>query len=129
MTNPDDFRSVPPTVAPGGEDPTRARVLASSQSGSLLDLEARELLGRFEHDKNLPKAVRERAAQALRGEGTLRDVLETPEFTEIREMAARRFRDELAAMSQEDKDEMMRTLRERFSAPFGMPGAGSGGRA
>jgi hypothetical protein len=125
MTNPDDFRSVPPTVAPGGEDPTQKRVLASSQSGSLLDLEARELLGRFQHDQNLPKEVRERAGQALRGDGTLRDVLETPAFTEMREAAARRFREELAAMSQEEKDEMARTLRERFSGPFGMPGAGS----
>lgn len=125
MTDPDDFRSVPPTVAPGGEDRTLPRVLASSQSGSLLDREARELLGRFEHDQNLPKAVRDRAARALRGDGTLRDVLETPEFTQMRAAAAQRLRDELAAMSQEEKDEMVRTLRERFSGPFGMPAAGS----
>lgn len=125
MTNPDDFRAVPPTVAPGGEDRTQKRVLAGSQSGSLLDLEARELLGRFQHDANLPKAVREKAAQALRGDGTLRDVLETPEFTEMREAAARRLRDELAEMSQEEKEEMTRTLRERFTGAFGMPGPGS----
>jgi len=125
MTNPDDFRSVSPSVAPGGEDHTQKRVLDGSQSGSLLDREARELLGRFEHDKNLPKEIRERAARALRGDGTLRDVMQTPEFTEMRAAAARRFREELEAMSQEEKDEMVRTLRERFSGPFGMPGAGA----
>ncbi len=121
MTTPDDFYSVPPTVAPGGEDTTQRRVLDSSQSGSLLDREARELLGRFQHDKNLPSAVREKAAEALRGGGTLRDVLETPEFTEIRAQAARRLQEELAAMSAEEKEEMARTLRERFSGPFGLP--------
>lgn len=124
MTNPDDFSTVSPSVAPGGEDPTQKRVLDGSQAGSLLDREARELLGRFQHDKNLPAAVRERAARALRGDGTLRDVLQTPEFTEMREAASRRFREELAAMSQEDKDEMIRTLQERFSGPFGMPRPG-----
>lgn len=125
MTNPDDFHSVPPTVAPGGEDHTQKRVLASSQSGSLLDREAREMLGRFAYDEKLPKAIRDRAAHALRGDGTLRDVLETPEFTEMRATAAQRLRDELEAMPQEEKDEMVRTLRERFSGPFGIPGAGS----
>lgn len=126
MTNPGDFRSVPPTVAPDGEDHTLKRVLASSQSGSLLDREARELLGRFQYDKNLPAAIRERAGEALRGGGTLRDVMETPEFTEIRAEAAKRFQEELAAMSAEEKEKMMRTLRERFSGPFGLPTTGAG---
>lgn len=124
-TDPDDFRSVHPAMAPGGEDRTQKRVLESSQSGSLLDREARELLGRFEHDQNLPKAVRERAAQAPRGNGTLRDVLSTPEFAEIRESAATRLQAELAAMTQQEKDEMVRALQERFSGRFGMPGTGS----
>ena len=121
MTNHEDFRSVPPNISAGGEDRTQKRVLAGSQSGSLLDREARELLGRFQHDQNLPAAVRERSARALRGDGTLRDVLESPEFTQMRAAAAARLKEELDAMSAEEKDEMIRTLRDRFSGPFGMP--------
>lgn len=121
MTNPDDFLRVPPTIAPGGEDHSLKRVLASSQAGSLLDREARELLGRFQHDSALPKAVRERAARALRGDGTLRDVLETPEFEELRAAAAERMRAELAAMSDEERAEIARSLRARYAGPFGTP--------
>lgn len=119
----DAFRSVSPSVAPGGEDHENRRVLEGSQSGSLLDREARELLGRFEHDKNLPRSVRDRAARALNGNGTLRDVLEEPEFARMREAAAAQFREELSSMGPEERDQVMRTLKERFSGPFGMPSA------
>lgn len=121
MTDPEDFRRVPPGIAPGGEDSSRPRVLAHSQSGSLLDLEARELLGKFTHDSSLPRAIRDGAGRALRGDGTLRDVLELPEFSELRQRAAERFAEEMAEKTPEERDQISAALRAQYAGPYGTP--------
>lgn len=108
-----------PTIAPGGED-ERPRVLASAQSGSLLDLEARELLGRMRFDMTLDPAIRRRAEQALQGNGTLQDVMFSPEFLPLLERAKADFERQVAEMTPEQHEEMRARFRDISAGPFGI---------
>lgn len=99
-----------PTIAPEGEIPGMRRVLGSAQTGSPLDLQARELLARLSMDDDQDEAVRDRARAALAGKADFRDVLATPAFAQRMEAAGRALREALREMTDEQRD----AVREAF---------------
>lgn len=99
-----------PGIAPEGEIPGMRRVLGTAQAGSPLDLRARELLGRLSLDPEMDPAVRRRAADALAGRASFRDVVQTPAFAARMEEAGRLLRTALAEMDDEQRD----VVREAF---------------
>lgn len=92
-----------PMIAPDGEIPGQPRVLGTAQSGSALDQRARELLARLSRDPEMDESVRERAAQALAGHATLRDVAQVPAFAARMEEAGRMLKTALADMDDEQR--------------------------
>ncbi|MGB3373528.1 MAG: hypothetical protein WBA87_00110 [Microbacterium sp.] len=92
-----------PTIAPDGEVPDQPRVLGTAQSGSLLDLRARELLARLSRDPEMDEDVRARASEALAGRATLRDVAQVPAFAARMEEAGRLLKAALADMDDDQR--------------------------
>ncbi|MFT4259964.1 hypothetical protein [Microbacterium sp.] len=114
-----------PTIAPEGEVPDQRRVLGTAQAGSPLDLRARELLARLSRDPDMDESVRTRAAEALAGRATLRDVAQVPAFAARMEEAGRVLRSALADMDDEQR-EAVRTAFLR-GADGGSETTGRGG--
>lgn len=112
-----------PMIAPDGEIPDQPRVLGTAQAGSPMDQQARELLARLSRDPEMDDDVRARAAEALAGRATLRDVIQVPAFAARMEEAGRLLKTALAGMDDEQRD----AVRSAFLT--GRPGADATGQA
>ena len=116
-----DFFNVRPDLAPEGEDLGAHRVVPTAQAGSMIDVEAREMLGRLRHNADLDPSIRRAAARALSGEATIRDVFDVPAFRELSEKAAVRFREQVAEETPEQVERRAEWYKETYSGEFGLP--------